>query len=80
MAYNEYADAKQRAALIEEFYGPSFALFKVRSHIQLSLLKKCVLSWCFPSISLDLHLAKRKEKKLPACFLKLLEGVPASNE
>ena len=29
-AYNNYANAQQRAALVEEFYGPSFALFKVR--------------------------------------------------
>ena len=28
MAYNDYANAAQRAALVEEFYGPSFALFK----------------------------------------------------
>lgn len=28
-AYNDYANASQRAALVEEFYGPSFALFKV---------------------------------------------------
>ncbi|KAI0231313.1 pumilio RNA binding family member 3 [Lamellibrachia satsuma] len=27
-AYNNYANAQQRAALVEEFYGPSFALFK----------------------------------------------------
>ncbi|XP_064625200.1 pumilio homolog 3-like [Lineus longissimus] len=26
--YNEYANAAQRAAMVEEFYGPSFALFK----------------------------------------------------
>lgn len=28
VAYNEYANACQRAALIQEFYGPTFALFK----------------------------------------------------
>ena len=28
-AYNDYANAVQRQALIQEFYGPSFALFKV---------------------------------------------------
>lgn len=28
VAYNDYANAQQRSALIEEFYGPSFALFK----------------------------------------------------
>ncbi|XP_062509333.1 pumilio homolog 3-like isoform X2 [Corticium candelabrum] len=27
-AYNEYANAEQRSALVEEFYGPQFALFK----------------------------------------------------
>ena len=29
LAYNDYANQGQRAALVEEFYGPSFALFKV---------------------------------------------------
>lgn len=28
IAYNDYANASQRASLIEEFYGPTFALFK----------------------------------------------------
>lgn len=28
-AYNDYANAAQRSALMEEFYGPTFALFKV---------------------------------------------------
>ena len=28
-AYNEYANASQRLALLEDFYGPSFQLFKV---------------------------------------------------
>lgn len=27
-AYNDYANAAQRSALIQEFYGPTFALFK----------------------------------------------------
>ena len=31
MAYNNYANAKQRSALLEEFYGPRFAIFKVCS-------------------------------------------------
>ena len=28
-AYDQFANAQQRQAIIEEFYGPSFALFKV---------------------------------------------------
>lgn len=28
-AYNEYANAPQRLSLLEDFYGPSFILFKV---------------------------------------------------
>ena len=28
-AYNEYATAPQRMAIHEEFYGPTFSLFKV---------------------------------------------------
>lgn len=28
-AYDEFANAHQRQALVEEFYGPSFSLFKV---------------------------------------------------
>ncbi len=28
MAYNDYANAAQRTALIQEFYGSEFALFK----------------------------------------------------
>ncbi len=28
IAYNDYANACQRAALMQEFYGPTFALFK----------------------------------------------------
>lgn len=31
LAYNEYANALQRAMLIQEFYGPQFALFKDQS-------------------------------------------------
>lgn len=27
-AYNEYANGKQRTALVQEFYGTEFALFK----------------------------------------------------
>ena len=27
-AYNDYANAHQRNALVQEFYGPEFALFK----------------------------------------------------
>jgi len=30
-AYNDYANALQRQALVQEFYGPSFVLFKVIS-------------------------------------------------
>ena len=30
LAYNDYANVQQRQSLVEEFYGPSFALFKVR--------------------------------------------------
>ena len=29
LTYMDYANAQQRAALVEEFYGPEFALFKV---------------------------------------------------
>lgn len=29
LAYNDYANASQRLSLLEEFYGPSFTLFKV---------------------------------------------------
>ena len=28
VAYNDYANAKQRTALVQEFYGTEFALFK----------------------------------------------------
>ena len=28
LAYNDYANAAQRLSLLEEFYGPSFTLFK----------------------------------------------------
>ena len=28
-AYNNYANAAQRSAMVQEFYGPSFSLFKV---------------------------------------------------
>ena len=28
IAYNDYANAGQRAALVKEFYGPQFSLFK----------------------------------------------------
>ncbi len=28
IAYNDYANAIQRAQLVQEFYGPQFALFK----------------------------------------------------
>lgn len=28
IAYNDYANASQRAALVSEFYGPQFSLFK----------------------------------------------------
>ena len=28
LAYNEYANASQRSLLVQEFYGPQFALFK----------------------------------------------------
>lgn len=28
LAYNDYANASQRAMLMQEFYGPQFALFK----------------------------------------------------
>merc|ERR1712227_809109 len=28
IAYNDFANANQRSSLIEEFYGPSYALFK----------------------------------------------------
>ena len=28
IAYNDYANATQRAALVIEFYGPQFSLFK----------------------------------------------------
>ena len=28
IAYNDYANASQRAALVKEFYGPQFSLFK----------------------------------------------------
>ena len=40
MAYNEYANQGQRAALVEEFYGPSFSLFKV------SQIKPYCSVWC----------------------------------
>ena len=28
LAYNDYANAQQRSLLVQEFYGPQFALFK----------------------------------------------------
>ena len=28
LAYNDYANAQERALLLQEFYGPKFALFK----------------------------------------------------
>lgn len=28
LAYNDYANASERALLVQEFYGPQFALFK----------------------------------------------------
>ena len=28
VAYNDYANASQRASLVREFYGPQFSLFK----------------------------------------------------
>lgn len=31
LAYNDWANAEQRASLIQEFYGPTFALFKHKS-------------------------------------------------
>lgn len=31
LAYNEYANAAQRAFLLEEFYGPAFAMFKTHT-------------------------------------------------
>ena len=31
LAYNDYANAPQRALLVQEFYGPQFALFKDQS-------------------------------------------------
>ena len=40
-AYNDFANAQQRAALIEEFYGPSFALFKVFD-LFLACFKSCL--------------------------------------
>ena len=30
-AYNDYANASERAALVQEFYGRKFALFKSKS-------------------------------------------------
>jgi pumilio family protein 6 len=39
-AYNEYANAEQRSALVEEFYGPQFALFKTTGVRQLPDLFK----------------------------------------
>ena len=31
IAYNDYANASQRAALVSEFYGPQFSLFKAEA-------------------------------------------------
>ena len=36
-AYNDYANASERASLVEEFYGPKFALFKSREGEERSL-------------------------------------------
>ena len=36
LAYNEYANAQQRSLLVQEFYGPQFALFKDESAQSLS--------------------------------------------
>ena len=37
MAYNDYANASERAALVQEFYGRRFALFKSREGEEKSL-------------------------------------------
>ena len=37
MAYNDYANASERAALVQEFYGRKFALFKSREGEEKSL-------------------------------------------
>jgi hypothetical protein len=37
-AYSQFANAKQRTALMEEFYGPEFALFKVLNLVFFFLL------------------------------------------
>lgn len=34
LAYNDYANASQRLSLLEEFYGPSFTLFKVIKYVE----------------------------------------------
>ena len=36
-AYNDYANATERAALVQEFYGRKFALFKSREGEEKSL-------------------------------------------
>ena len=36
-AYNDYANASERAALVQEFYGRKFALFKSREGEEKSL-------------------------------------------
>lgn len=32
IAYNDYANASQRATLVSEFYGPQFSLFKAEAN------------------------------------------------
>lgn len=36
-AYNDYANASERAALVQEFYGRKFALFKGKEEKEKSL-------------------------------------------
>ena len=64
IAYNDYANALQRAALVEEFYGPTFALFKSDGSTPPRPLTTILAENCDSRESILKHL---KESLLPLC-------------
>ena len=55
LAYNEYASAPQRLSIMEEFYGPTFTLFKVLQKKVISFISCWVFICVFIMFWLNLY-------------------------
>ena len=62
-AYNEYANASQRLSLLEDFYGPSFQLFKVSEY---TLRGSNPAIFIFTSLSKGVNSGRKESARLGA--------------